>query len=66
MPFKYEDKHLAQHWTTHSRRIHWRASLKAWIHDEGRHFKHIVKWKALRETQTLCARRSPPRDAQRQ
>jgi len=23
IPFSYEDKHLARHWTMHSWRIHW-------------------------------------------
>jgi len=43
MSVSYEGKHLTQHWTTHNRRMHWAVActIKAWIRDEGRHFKHI-------------------------
>jgi len=42
MPFSYENKSLAQHWTTHNRRIHWPVAYttQTWIH-ECRHFKQM-------------------------
>ena len=43
IPFSYEDKRLAQHWTTHNERIQWHSRLKTRICAEGGHYKHITE-----------------------
>jgi len=44
IPFSYEEKYLAQQWTTHDESIdEWHSRLKTRIYAECGHFKHTME-----------------------